>query len=142
MFFGTILYNVLLDQNEVRTMVVIACFVNLFGAVMSLLFVRNILLGMSPYLFTLFSTAVSEILYILFITLPSEVLFPKLIPTNIETSMFSITAGITNFGNLVMGKQLGNFVNLFFDVERENLEDLWKLYVIQCICCLLPLFFI
>ena len=142
MVFGAILYNFLLSDSEIRCMMVIACITNLIGAFMSLIFVRGITLGMSPYMYTIFSTAVTEILYILFITLPSQVLFAKMIPSNIEASMFSITTGITNFGNLFMARQIGNLVNLFFDVERENLEDLWKLYIVQCGCCLLPLLFL
>ena len=142
MFFGAVLYNFLFSDSEIRILMVVACITNLIGAFMSLIFVRGITLGMSPYMFAIFSSAVSEILYMLFITLPSQVLFAKMIPSNIEASMFSITTGITNFGNLFMARQVGNGINLFFDVERENLDELWKLYVVQCGCSLLPLLFL
>ena len=38
--------------------------------------------------------------------------------------MFSIQAGVINFGNWVLAKQLGNFFNLFIGVDKDNLEEL------------------
>ena len=104
MFSAAVVFNFLLADSEIRLLMVIACVTNLIGAGMSLIFLRGYTLGMSKYVFTLFSTAVAEILYILFITLPSQVLFAKMIPSTIEASMFSITTGITNFGNLFMAR--------------------------------------
>ena len=39
MFIGTVCYNACLKTNEIRSMMVLACIINLFGAVSSLLFV-------------------------------------------------------------------------------------------------------
>ena len=143
LFSAAILYNSCLRSSEVRSMMVLACFTNLFGAVSSLLFIEGIMFGMSPYIFVCVTSAVSEVLYNVFVVLPSQVLFAKMIPSNIESSMFAITTGLTNFANLFASKQLGNLINMYFGVDNENLaEEFWKLYAVQCMMCLLPLLFI
>ena len=119
-----------------------ACLTNLLGAVGSLLFLRNIMLGMDPYWFIILSSTVADVLYNAFVMLPGMVLFAKLIPANIESSMFAMLTGLMNFSNLFAAKMLGNYINTFFGVTEENLEDLWQLYAIQILCCLIPALFI
>ena len=142
LFAGTIAYNQWLKDNETRCLMVIACITNLIGAVGSLMFCRNILLGMDPYWFMMVSSAVTDVLYNAFVNLPGMVLFAKLIPANIESSMFALLTGLMNFSNLFAAKMLGNYVNTFFGVTQENLHDLWQLYVVQIGCCLIPVLFI
>jgi len=142
LFGGTLVYNWWLKNFETRCMMVFACMTNLIGAVGSLLFLRNILLGLDPYWFMMVSSAVTDVLYNAFVNLPGMVLFAKLIPANIESSMFALLTGLMNFSNLFFAKMLGNYINTFFGVTQENLEELWMLYVVQIICCLVPAFFI
>ena len=106
------------------------------------MFVEDILLGLSPFTFLCFSDAVTEVLYVTFITLPSQTIFAKMIPSTIESSMFSITTGLINFANLFASKQLGNLFNWYFEVEKENLDELWKLYVVQCVMSVVPIVFL
>lgn len=70
------------------------------------------------------------------------VLFAKMIPSNIESSMFAMLTGLMNLSNGFTSKMLGNFINEFVGVHESNLKDLWILYVAQAVCSLLPLFFI
>lgn len=70
------------------------------------------------------------------------VLFAKMIPSNIESSMFAMLTGLMNLSNGFSSKILGNVINHFVGVREENLTDLWILYVIQAACSLLPLVFI
>lgn len=142
LFLGTIIYNLCLKEKSVRFMMVIACVTNLLGAGGTLLFLRQITFGMSPMLFMIVSSTVTDTLYNAFVQLPGMVLFAKLIPSNIESSMFAMLTGLMNFSNLFVSKTLGNFINSFFGVTESNLQDLWQLYAIQIGCCLLPLFFI
>jgi len=109
---------------------VMACLTNLIGAAGSLLFLRNIFLGMDPYWFMMVSSAVTDVLYNAFVNLPGMVLFAKLIPANIESSMFALLTGLMNFSNLFAAKLLGNYINTYVGVTQENLHDLWKLYVV------------
>ena len=70
------------------------------------------------------------------------VLFAKMIPSNIESSMFAMLTGLMNLSNGFSAKMLGNFINMFVGVHEENLSDLWILYIVQSCCSLLPLIFI
>ena len=118
------------DKN-IHFMMVLACLTNVFGAVTSLMLIIGMTFGISNFIFIMGSTTVSEVLYTLFITLPSQVLFAKMIPQNIEASLFAITTGLTNFANLFAAKQLGNFINYFIKADETNLPDtLWELYAI------------
>ena len=130
LFAGTLAYNWWLKNKEIRCMMVMACMTNLIGAVGSLLFLRNIFLGMDPYWFIIVSSTVADVLYNAFVQLPGMVLFAKLIPANIESSMFAMLTGLMNFSNLFAAKMLGNYINTFFGVTEENLGDLWKLYIV------------
>jgi hypothetical protein len=70
------------------------------------------------------------------------VLFAKMIPSNIESSMFAMLTGLMNLSQGFTSKMLGNFINSFVGVKEDNLNDLWILYVAQAACSLLPLAFI
>ena len=139
---GTLVYNYWLNNKEIRCMMIIACLTNLIGAIGSLMFLRNILLGLDPYWFMMVSSAVTDVMYNAFVNLPGMVLFAKLIPANIESSMFAMLTGLMNFSNLFAAKMLGNYINTYFGVTQENLGDLWKLYIVQIFCCLLPALFL
>lgn len=142
LFFSMIAYNWWFKNKEIRCMMVMACFTNLVGAVGTLLFCRNIFMGMGPYWFMIFSTTITDVLYNVFVMLPGMVLFAKLIPANIESSMFAMLTGLMNFSNLFASKMLGNYINSFFGVTQDSLGKLWYLYVVQIFCCVIPLLFI
>jgi hypothetical protein len=142
LLFGTFVYNFYLTDKSLRFMMVIACLINFVGAVNSLLFVKEIYFGLSPLVFVILSSTVADTLYTAFVTMPGMIVFAKLIPPNIESSMFSMLMGLLNFCNIFVSKMLGNFINRFFGVTEDNLEDLWQLYVTQIVLCLVPIFFI
>ena len=58
------------------------------------------------------------------------VLFAKMIPSNIESSMFAMLTGLMNLSNGFSAKMLGSFINTFVGVHEHNLQDLWILYII------------
>ena len=70
------------------------------------------------------------------------VLFAKMIPSNIESSMFAMLTGLMNLSNGFTSKMLGNAINYFVGVHETNLKDLWMLYTVQAFCSMLPLAFI
>ena len=71
-----------------------------------------------------------------------NILFAKLIPANIEASMFAILTGIINFCNFFVAKHLGNFFNIFVGVTDDNLDKLWILEAIMVGCALIPIAFL
>lgn len=135
-------YNAYLKDRETVIMMVIACFTNLFGSIGCILFVKQYYFGMPPLMFMLVTSTVTDLLNDAFQRLPGMVLFAKMIPSNIESSMFAMLTGLMNLSNGFSAKMLGNFINIFVGVEDTNLNDLWMLYLIQAACSLLPLAFI
>jgi len=126
-------------------MMIVACFINMVGAVTTVLYTRQITFGLSPYAFVIMTSTVTDTLYNAYTTLPGMVLFAKLIPESVESSMFALLTGITNLSNLFLSKELGIFINSFVgvnDTPISNLEKIWVLYAIQAGCCFVPMLFV
>lgn len=102
-------------------MMVIACFTNLLGSIGCILFVKEMYFGMPPLVFMVVTSTVTDLLNDAFQRLPGMVLFAKMIPSNIESSMFAMLTGLMNLSNGFTAKMLGNFINVFVGVEDDNL---------------------
>lgn len=109
---------------------VLACMVNIFGAVTTVFLTKGWTFGIPPILFLAFTTTVTDVLFSAFTLLPGMVLFAKLIPDAVESSMFALLTGVSNFANLYLAQENGVFVNSFFNVTKENLDQLWILFSI------------
>ena len=135
-------YNLCFKETESTIMLIICCFVNVIGNVNSMLLVRGFTFGMSPDGFVFLSNTVTDTLNNCIQLLSGNVLFAKLIPANIEASMFAILTGVINLCHFFIAKQLANFINLFVGVTDENLDKLWILFAITAVCSLIPIAFI
>lgn len=67
LFIGTLAYQWFLKNKEIRCMMVMACLTNLIGAAGSLLFTRDIMFGLDPYMFMIVSSTVADVLYNAFV---------------------------------------------------------------------------
>ena len=101
-------------------MMVLACLTNVYGAITSFMIVVGWTFGINNFVFVLGSTTITEVLGTVFIQLPSTVVFAKMIPQNIEASLFAIITGLLNFA-LFASRELGNFINMFVGADEENL---------------------
>jgi hypothetical protein len=142
LFVSMFIYAGYLKDLPVRNMMIIASFMRVIGGIFTIMYLKDITLGMTPLTFVAVTGTVSEILTDAFKTMPAMVLFAKLMPKNVESSMFGLIAGILNFSNGFLSKQLGLLLNKGVGVTNSNLNDLWKLYSIMTVCCFLPLFFV
>lgn len=138
---STIMYNIFLKNFETRYLVLFASFVNVLGAVLTLCFVTGNTFGLSPMVFIVFTSTVFDIIYTALMYMPGLVIFAKLIPHNIEASMFALLMGLSNFSDFG-AKMLGNGINYFVGVTNENLEDLWKLIVWDIVFSIVPMLLI
>lgn len=123
-----------------------ACLINMIGSATTVLYTKQMTFGMSPLAFVCLTSTVTDTLYSAYTTLPAMVLFAKLIPDNVESSMFAMLTGLLNFSNLFASKEIGiffnNFIGIYYTETENNLDLIWQLYVIQACCCVLPLFFV
>lgn len=111
LFVSTFLYNGCLMNLEVRNMMITACLINMIGSFTTILYTREMTFGLSPLMFVCLTSTVTDTLYQAYTTLPAMVLFAKLIPENVESSMFAMLTGVLNFSNLFAAKELGILIN-------------------------------
>lgn len=123
-------------------MMIIALMINMTGAITTVLYTKQWTFGISPLVFVIMTTTVTDTLYNAYRTLPAMVLFAKLIPDSVESSMFALLTGLTNLSNLTLSKELGILINSWVGVTSTNLGRLWELYAIQAGCCFIPMFFV
>jgi len=142
LFLSIFVYSGYLKDLPVRNMMIIASLMRVLGGVFTIMYLKDITLGMSPLTFVVLTGTISEILTDAFKQMPAMVLFAKMTPKNVESSMFGLIAGILNFSNQFLSKQLGILINKGVGVTNSNLGDLWKLYLIMTVCCFLPLLFV
>jgi len=121
----------------------ITCIIYAITSWFEVMFLREWTLGIKPVVFfgviSLFDAAAIQA----FFGMPLLATFAKLMPTSIETSMFALMTGLINLSFHFLSKMVGNVYNaLFFKVDKENLEDLWKCFLLQTFCSLLPLAFL
>jgi hypothetical protein len=139
---GALLYNMYLKESEFTFLMVVACIINFVGSILTMLFCLGYDLGI-PYIYTMFTSTVTDILYMMFIQMAPSVLFAKLIPEKIESSMYAFSTGLMNLTSLNLGPDLGILINtLFVHVSYEDLTKTWLLYAIQAGCSLLPMLFL
>ena len=139
LLLSSLVYNLLLKNYEERCLLGIAMLINCLGQIGTLLYVLKVTLGMSPLLFVALTSTITDKIYLAMSNLPSMVLFAKLIPSSIESCMFALLMGLINLCTTMLSKLLGNFYNSYIGVSNDSLEDIWKLYVISSVLCVIPL---
>ena len=85
---------------------------------------------MSPWPYFALVMLFSESVYFAFEVMTALTLFAKIMPPHIESSMFALVTGILNFSYWFLARFLGNFVNLFFGVNKNDLDDTYKLFLV------------
>lgn len=134
LFVSTFIYSGFLKGWEIRNMMLMALIINAFGAATTVLFTTQNTFGLPPLAFVCLTSTVTDTLYSAYTTLPAMVLFAKLIPENVESSMFAMLTGLMNFSQFFLSIELGIFFNTFVGVEytseENNLYLVWKLFCI------------
>jgi len=98
--------------------------------------------GIPSFWWLMFSDSALGEIYNVFTFVPTAVCYSKMIPNNIESTVFALLTGLNVFANFFVNKMFGNFINRFVGVTKDNLEDLYTLYIISLIFALVPLTFI
>ena len=114
----------------------------ILASALYLMFVTKTTLGLSPFLFMAIFNSVDESLYNAFVNMTASILNTKLIPPNVEASIYSLKAGLGNFSFLFLASWNTLFWNKFFEVTEDNLNDLWKLIVVKLCLSIVPLGFL
>ena len=142
---AVIIYQRFMKEWETRTIVTLTIFLMALNALSSLaLTLRwNIALGISDITFTIFTSTTFFPMVMAFYIIPPFVLIAKITPAHVEATIFSFAASLINAGIHFLGKYMGLAWNkAFFGISTENLEDLWKLCLLEMCCALLCLAYI
>jgi len=125
-------------------LLVIAITIAFFGAFTNLIFVLrwNIALGIDDMIFVIFTSLVTSSLNYAFQIIPPLVALAKMTPKHVEATMFAFSNTVIIGGKEFGGRTMGVIINEFFNVESDNLEELYKLIIVQMILCLTPLLFL
>lgn len=142
LIIGSLIYTTAFKQSSFRKLMIAGIVINFIGSCFTLLYVNQIYFGLNPLVFCLLTSTVTDSLSQALMNLPMQVLFAKLIPEDIESSMFALLTGLMDFSQSYLSPQLGNMVNKLIGVSQDNMEDLWKLCLIEVCFELIPLAFI
>jgi hypothetical protein len=127
---------------QIRTLQTVACIFNILNCCANLSLALGFTFGLSTFWFVIVQTLFFDSIYQAFAFLPVYVVFTKLVPTQVEGSIFALLTGISAFSTLVYGRMLGVYFNTFFDVTLEDTKQMWCLMAIQLVSAVLPLFFL
>ncbi|CDW91088.1 UNKNOWN [Stylonychia lemnae] len=145
LFVGAFAFTKYLRHFEIRSLIILGIIINTTGCAMGLLQALryNLVLGIDDVTFVVFTSTITDTLGLAFIQLPMMVLFAKVCPPFIEATVFSLLTGIYNFSNFTLSPMIGVLINrLFIRVSNSNLDDFFKLLLLQTILAPLPLFLV
>lgn len=139
------IYSIFLKKVETRTLILVAVFVmgigNLFDIALTLKWYEK--LGISVFTFLFFTSSTLFPLILGLIIIPPFVLIAKISPTHVEATIFAFSASIISLCMTFFGKMMGVVYNsLFFHVTADNLEDLYKMYILEMCCTFLCLCYV
>ena len=107
-----------------------------------LLLIKDIVSPDNIFLYLCFTDEALGAIYVVLQGIPTQTAIGRLIPNNIEATMFAALTGIINLTNLYWSKMLGTFINKGYNVTNTDFSNFDKLYLISTICAALPLLFI
>lgn len=129
-FIGAFVFVQFLYDWSIRRMMVLACVINFIASCGQVAFLLGFYGGMKPAVFYSLVELISDSFSQAFLSMPAMALVAKLIPSTIESALFAFFTGLQNLTYHFIGRILGNIVNEFFGVSKENIKDLWKLMAI------------
>ena len=85
-------------------------------------------------MYAIILSSISDTFQLAFLGMPLLATVTKLIPHSVEATVFAFFTGVVVLNQLVISKLTGNLVNLYFKVDKDSLENTWKLFLIQTLC--------
>jgi len=100
----------------------------------------NLKMGISDIVFVIFTSTVTDSLNYALFVVPPLVALAKMTPKHVEATMFAFCSLVTIGGKEFGGRTMGVIINKFVNVTSSNLEDFYKLLIVQMFMCTIPLF--
>jgi hypothetical protein len=106
---STMIYAVYLEETEIRKLAAVAIIFYLVNTILNMLLVKNVI-HINTFIFVSIQSILFEAPCQAFFFLPAYVTVTKLIPDDIETSMYALVKGIQSCSVLVYGRLLGSAI--------------------------------
>lgn len=144
---GVVIYGAFLRKVEVRWVLFWNCVITVISNFFNYAFAKrwNLDWGFSDMEFIIFSDVITNALNTAFQLLPLLSMFAKIIPKNIEGTMFAFLTGAWNLDQSVLAPMMGSLINAqFVGVNKDDQSGYSTLCLISLICsifnfALLPL---
>lgn len=142
---GPFIYNLILKKLEYRTAMIVGHITIALAVLTTWLLVTRIskeVFGINDILFSFFTDASLEIFMVAFIFMPTLVVQTKIVPKNVEATVYSVFASIRNFSNDVISPLIGGLIADSFGVTNDNFSKIGSIVLIQLGFSLVPICFI
>jgi hypothetical protein len=113
LLLGSVMYSKYFFKWEFRTILTQSNVIVFVGGIIGVIFILNLhqYIGLNDVFFYGIQSFFEDALLLAFIDLPCMVLFAKVIPKNIEGTVFAFLTGTINFGNGVVSPTTGSLIN-------------------------------
>ena len=147
LLIGSVLYSKYFFKWEFRTILTQSNIIVFIGGILGVIFIHGYhkLIGLGDIFFYAIQAFFEDALLLAFIDLPCMVLFAKVIPKNIEGTVFAFLTGTINFGNGNISPITGSVLNdTFVKVTRDNMSNsnFVQLVWIETLSSLIPILFL
>ncbi|CAI2367375.1 unnamed protein product [Moneuplotes crassus] len=140
--FGSFIYNLCLKNIDFRLMMLIAHIILGMAIMTTYLLVSRIskeVLGINDILFSFFTDMAVDVLYVAFVAMPILVVQTKIIPRNVEATIYSIFGSLRNLANDTVSPFVGGIIAKSCGVSRDNFTEISYIVIIQFLLNLVPI---
>jgi hypothetical protein len=144
LLLGVIMYHKFFSHLETRYLYTISIAISMIATMFDIILILrwNLKVGIPDIWWVMLSSSSLGTLQFAFSVLPASVLFSKITPAHVEATMFAFTSSVIAIV-FPLSKLLGALWNLvLFHVTFDNLEDLYKLYILQLLMLCIPYFYL
>jgi hypothetical protein len=145
-FLGILLYNKYFQETELRTVYLYYILLSSVAGIQQFIFVlgyNKSVFGVSDTAW-LYITQLDTPFFMAWSFMPGLVLLSKIIPKNIEASLFAFATGILNFSSNQVSSLMGVYVNKWFvGADENNLDETYiTITYISFFTTFIPLLFL
>ena len=138
-----ILYNMCCISCPIRYMMLFNIAFQVIGKGLTWMLLKGYTFGIPDLVYLVFTDSAFGELYFIFMLVPTAIVYAKMIPNNIEATVFALLTGLNVVANFVVNKIWGNVINtMLIGVTNDNIEDLDKLFAISFFFAFVPLLLI
>ena len=130
---------------EYRHIMILAHFAIAFNWTMTFLIVSRIskdVFGINDIVFSFFAEAAAYCLYVAFVGMPTLVLLTKIVPKNIEATIYSFFTSLQNLSIRFFCPMVGGIITDAFRITKDDFTNLSVVILIQIATSLIPIIFV